>query len=59
MEVNKMENKKLNEQELEQVTGGVSAEDHNVMLTCALPKDVDTDVETGDLEKVKDNGKLL
>ncbi len=54
-----MDNKKLNEQELEQVIGGVAAEDHNVMMTEFPSKDVDTDIQTGDLEKVKDNGKLL
>ena len=53
-----MKDKKLNDQELDQVTGGVSAEDHNVMLTGVLPKDIDPDVETGDLEKAKD-GRIL
>ena len=58
MEVNKMEDKKLNDAELEQVIGGVNAEDHNVMLTGVLPKDIDPDIETGDLEKAKD-GRIL
>lgn len=56
MELKKNE---LCEEKLEQVTGGVAAEDHNVMLTEFPSKDFDTDIQTGDLEKVKDNGKLL
>lgn len=57
-----MDIKKLNEKELEQITGGAYPDQEWQVLTStnsALPKDFDTDAEPVDLEKVKDNGRLL
>lgn len=55
MELKKNE---LNEEALQQVAGGVCAEDHNVMLTVMRPEDVDTDAEPRDFEKSKKDGML-
>lgn len=55
MELKKNE---LDEEVLEQVSGGVCAEEHNIMLTVMRPEDVDTDAGPQDFEKSKKDGML-
>lgn len=48
----------LNEETLEKVAGGVSPEEHNIMIGVTLPENVDTDAGPQDFEKSKRDGML-
>lgn len=55
MELKKNE---LNEEKLEQVSGGGNPQEHNVMLSSLRPEDIDPDKGSFDFEKAKD-GRIL
>ncbi len=44
----------LSEEKLEGITGGFTPpEEHNIFITMPKPSDFDTDIETGDLERMR------
>lgn len=52
--MDELKKNELSEEKLKNISGGnVSPEDHNIFLTIPKPSDFDTDIQTGDMEKMR------